>query len=249
MDSSKMLIAHIATEVVVIGGVSFFLNKRISDLTAKVSELEKKLEKLEGCSSSNGGIPEEEFNKFQQQTTNHLKNIYAIINGISNDIAQNQNVSQQQVPPPQSRQFVNRGEREDKREEMKRNSRIQVSSESQNTGNTGNTSNTGNTGKKTVQFQESLSLTPEPHHNKINIEVIDDDHKEIPEEQLNDELEEELRALSDDTNGVTSIIELNGSDENNLDNLRSLKNDDTNTSQETPLEFLPTKGKKSKKKL
>ena len=57
MDSSKMLIAHIATEVVVIGGVSFFLNKRISDLTAKVSELEKKLEKLEGCSSSNGGIP------------------------------------------------------------------------------------------------------------------------------------------------------------------------------------------------
>ena len=46
MDSSKMLIAHIATEVVVIGGVSFFLNKRISDLTAKVSELEKKLEKL-----------------------------------------------------------------------------------------------------------------------------------------------------------------------------------------------------------
>lgn len=239
MDSSKMLIAHIATEVIVIGGVAFYLNKRISDLTTKVAELEKKLEHFEGCSGgSNGGIPEEEFSKFQQQTTNHLKNIYSLIGQITNDIGQTQNDHQRNQQP---KRFVNKQERQDTQEMQERQENKQEMK--RRTKSNGSFTLESQNNKKNVQFhQESLSLSPEPHHAKINIEVMDDDNKEnkeIHEDDLNDELEDELRALSDDTNGEN---------ESNV-NESSLKNDDINTSQETPLEFLSTKSKKSKKKL
>jgi len=94
MDASKIMMAHVATEIIVIGGISFFFHKRISELNTKIAELEKKLEKCEGCTgTAEGGITGEQFGQFQQQTTQHINNIYSAIRQIANTINGG-------VPPP-----------------------------------------------------------------------------------------------------------------------------------------------------
>lgn len=124
MESSKLMMAHIATEVIVIGGISFFFHKKIAELNAKVVELEKKLEK---CGPISGGIPEEQFGQFQQQTTQHINNIYGAIRQITNAI----NGS---VPTSENRDSDMRDERMKAKDiKRKNNSQINFSLTPENT--------------------------------------------------------------------------------------------------------------------
>ena len=212
MDPSKIMMAHIATEVVVIGGISFLFHKRISELTAKVSELEKKLEKCES-GTSDGGITGEQFGQFQQQTTQHINNIYSAIRQIANTI--------NGVTPPL----------EPLHSQPKKNVRQQMKESQIREAHIREMSKKGNTTPLDQTPMSSLSLTPENNGlTKIELVIDEEEKKEIPDEELDDELEDELRDLSPiDENGI--------------------KGDENNTShQETPLEFIPTKGKKLVKK-
>lgn len=219
MEVSKLMIAHIATEVVVIGGISFFFHKRIVELNTKIAELEKKLEKAEGCkcTSSEGGSTGEAF---QQQTTQHINNIYSIIRQITNNI--NESPQQEHEPSrvkPKTKESLAR----DSQKEMKKKI-LEVHSHSND---------------QTTPLS-SLSLTPENTNGngQTKLELIDDDEKTgIHEEDLDNEIEDELRDMSDKSRS------------NDDDDEKSIKNEETNTSlQETPLEFIPTKGKKLVKK-
>ncbi|MDD4931575.1 MAG: hypothetical protein PHG66_05550 [Candidatus Colwellbacteria bacterium] len=227
MDASKIMMAHIATEVIVIGGISFFFHKRIAELNTKVAELEKKLEKCEGCTgASEGGITGDQFNQYQQQTTQHINNIYSAIRQIANTI--NGGAPPLESAPTQPSQNKMKEAQQQMKEAQIRESRMRDM-------------------RKKVSFVHSqvspsdqtplssLSLTPENTNGQTKLELIDEEKKEIPDEELDDELEDELRDLSDGS-------PIDG-DEN------SIKDDENNTSrQETPLEFIPSKGKKLVKK-
>ena len=52
MEGNKMVIAHIAGEILIISGMSYYFTKRISNLTKKIEDLEKQI--TEGASTSGG---------------------------------------------------------------------------------------------------------------------------------------------------------------------------------------------------
>lgn len=228
MDSSKLLMAHITTEVIVIGGISFFFHKKISELNTKVSELEKKietfekLEKREGSSHSEDRfVTTEQFTHFQQQTTQHINNLYTVIRQITN------NINSDNKQP--SGQTIDRIKELQMKEAQLRDYHTQMK-ESQMKVKDIKT-------KNSVPYMEtSFSLTPDNTNGQSKIEIVDDEEKEINEEELDNELEDELKDLS-----TTTCVNID-TDEN------SIKNEVTNTIQETPLEFIPTKGKKLVKK-
>jgi len=103
MDS-KFLIAHIATEVVIIGGVSFYFHKRIAELNLKIAALEKKLEKCEkdGVIPS-GGVTSEQFNQLSEQTSKHINNIYSAIRQLADNTSQPMRKPSPFPPQPQKR--------------------------------------------------------------------------------------------------------------------------------------------------
>lgn len=231
MDASKIMMAHIATEVIVIGGISFFFHKRIAELNTKVAELEKKLEKCEGCAgASEGGLTNEQFGQFQQQTTQHINNIYSAIRQIANTINGAPPLETAPPTPTQPTQNKMKEAQQQMKEAQMREAHIREMRKKVAAANASPPDQTP---------LSSLSLTPENTNGQghTKIELIDDDEekKEIPDEELDDELEDELRDLSD-------VLPVDG-DENGI------KSDENNTSrQETPLEFIPSKGKKLVKK-
>ncbi len=70
-------IGHIVSEVLVIGGLSFYFNKRISNLEQEVLQLRESLKNI-------GGGDNEELLQFQATTQNHIKNLYSIIQSREN---------------------------------------------------------------------------------------------------------------------------------------------------------------------
>lgn len=228
MDHTKIMMAHIATEIIVIGGISFLFHKRISDLNIKVSELEKKLEKVEkcekceGCTGESGGINTEQFQQFQQQTTQHINNIYSAIRQIANTI----NGS----PPPLENQSPIKS-REDQIKEMKQ-AQLQMREAQMREVQMREAQKKQQSQQSVSNPSFTLSLTPENTNGGTKLELIEEEKKEISDHELDDELEDELKDLSNPINR----------DENDI------KNNDNNTTQETPLEFLQTKGKKLVKK-
>jgi len=247
MDVSKIMMAHIATEVIVIGGISFLFNKRISELKTKVAELEKKLgelEKREGCSSSpEGGITDEQFGQFQQQTTQHINNIYSAIRQIANTVNGGGVGATTSSPTPNNHTHTRTQNGRTPHpqhtvplKQYPRHHPLHPQNQQQT-------------------LLSNLSLSPENTNGNGNsprakLEVIDEkEKKEIPIEELDDELEDELKDLSDGQGDESRVDESSGPVSRG-DEETGIKEDDNDISchQETPLEFIPTKGKKLVKK-
>lgn len=221
MESSKIMMAHIATEIIVIGGISFLFHKRISELNTKVAELEKKLEKCEGCSGGDSsGITEENFTQFQQATTQHINNIYTAIRQIASTINDKEDgTSTHRNLQNPSRGSIN--QTRESRETLRK--RVKAKNHSD-------------------ENKPILSLTSENNQTKIDV-IYEEEQKDILDEDLDCELEDELKDLSN--------TPLDANTENSATRENSIKEGDCNTTQsdqETPLEFIPTKGKKLVKK-
>ncbi len=86
MENSKILIAHVVTEVIVIAGVAYFFNKQNNELRKQITELKDKITVLEkNCENTSNYNPLSSnsqlqgLNEFKQQTQQHINNLYSII--------------------------------------------------------------------------------------------------------------------------------------------------------------------------
>lgn len=194
MEPSKIMIAHIATEVVIIGGISFYFHKKITELNTKISELEKKIENLPG------GNDDE---KFKQQTMQHIRNLYENIKQFSNreekaNIGEKSNIGEKVNIKMSSQTHSSHihHSSSDPKPDIKQNHMMFVSS---------------------VIPSLSLNYKTNPTTEKAKIEVINEEElyetKESSNEELNDELEEELRDLSTN-NSNDNIDELKDESDN-----------------------------------
>ena len=92
----KLTMAHIASEIIIIGGMSYIFHKKIATLNDKITELEKKIELLEK-EGGNGGSSEHllQSQQFQQQTTQHINSIYTAIRQLATTVS---TISSEQPP-------------------------------------------------------------------------------------------------------------------------------------------------------
>ena len=264
-NATKLTMAHIASEIIVIGGISYLFNKRISELNNKVSVLEKKIETLETGNNKNDanvGISNEQFSQFQQQTSHHINNIYNAIKQLSSiSFSDNQHESIRKPHIPSSQQIRHRKPLSQQPSqhhlsESKSNfvqqpprhvsfsltsienhplvsgyhqqpsSSVEIVDESQQ--------NNSKSSSNELMYQSD----PDSHSTKLNIE----DEKKINDEDLDQELEDELKELEHPTK-ETSIIDIKNEDEH-ITNIPS-----TSEESSTPLEFvIPKSVKKQPRK-
>lgn len=83
MDTARTV--HIASEVVILGGVIFYFNNQIKTLKTEIKELKTKLE------------------EDSQSNNKHLQNLYSLVDKINIDVKQlaSRPPPQQYIPPPQ----------------------------------------------------------------------------------------------------------------------------------------------------
>lgn len=231
MDSTKIAIAHVAGEIVIIGGISFYFSKKITALQNENEELKKRIESLEKGESGGGGLnPEQldEFLKFQKQTTSHINNLYSVLK----QIAENQPQAQQHhVPAQQTHQSQAVQQTTFTAKKNKKNVAAEVTN-----------SKVIRTPNQVVfsTVTETVTAQPVQKKSKAVIEEIDED-EEVDEEELDRELEEELEQLkkpSQDDEEETSITDI------------KTESDNTEDSDQTELQFIapPKKKKVAKKK-
>ncbi len=106
---SKMMIGHIAIEVLLLSGLSYYFNTRLAALKTENDELKKEVEllkqKIDIIEENGGGatvLTEQqltEFKSFQQNTIQHLNILYGYIDQERKLRAQSQ--PQPQPPQPQ----------------------------------------------------------------------------------------------------------------------------------------------------
>jgi hypothetical protein len=231
MESSKIMMAHVATEIIVIGGISFFFHKKISQLNQKIQELEKKIDEKHESTSSCQHDPQK-FEEFRQQTTGHINNIYSLLQKLT-ETNKNSHYNIPPPPPPPHQQSSSKEHREhfrgDSSNLRSRRSRIQFTPISEVT-------------SQLEVINEDEHELKESHHKQEYDEKLDD-------EKLDEELDEELDDLEKESTDQKRDKSLIVSSPVDTDiGIIDIKNDDNNTITESPLEFIPTKGKKLVKK-
>ena len=112
MSVDKILISHIAAELIVITGVAYYYHKKCGTLQSQINDLNTKLENMNGINYINS-IKKQEM--FEAQTIQHINKIYSIINNtnpmylnnVSNDkqqyidnMRQNDNTIKEHFYPP-----------------------------------------------------------------------------------------------------------------------------------------------------
>ena len=216
MESSKIMMAHVTTEIIVIGAISFFFHKKISNLNQKIEELEKKIAEKHESNSPQQHDPRK-FEEFRQQTTGHINNIYSLIRQLTETYKNSQS-------HPQMSQMT-----QDHRERFRGDSHVR-------------------------ERRIRMNVIPLSQETNEKLEVIEEDEqKESPlkeelDEELDEELEDELKKLSEDLEKEPTDHKVDNSSVDTDTGIIDIKNDDDNTITETPLEFIPTKGKKLVKK-
>ncbi len=232
---SKITIAHIASEVIIIGGISFFFHKKIADLKTKISELETKIVELEK-NNSNDSMPKEEFIKFQQYISQHINNLYEIT----------KERDQNKIPPKPIKPLLK------KRTHNSVPMAFSLSSISEHNNHNHNNHNHNNHNHNNSRNNlyndddrpkfEVIDEEEEEKYPNNKVQENQEDDKYNNEEDLDKEIEEEL--------GDLNVNEEN-ENENNLNESDLNKNNNNIESQITPLEFvsLPKKKKTTEKKL
>lgn len=76
----KNSMLHVAGEIIIIGGLTYMFSKKITELNNKISELQTKIEQ-------DGG--DKKFQEFKKETSQHINNLYSIIETLSNNIKMN----------------------------------------------------------------------------------------------------------------------------------------------------------------
>ncbi len=221
MDSTKIAIAHVAGELVIVGGLSFYFNKKITLLQNEIEELKKKIELLEKNDEEDGGglTPEqlESLTKFQTQTTNHINNLYSVLK----QIAENQ--QSHQLPPSQPQVFT--------APKKKKNLTAEIT-----------TSKVIRTPSQVVFATETVSNVPVSKKKKSTavIEEVIEEENINEEEQLDRELEEELNDLKKPSEDEEQ------EDEEQTDIKDEVSNTEDDSSEQTEIEFVAPPPKKKK---
>ncbi len=251
MNIPKFTMIHIASEILIIGGLSFMFHRKISDLNNKIINLEKKIEGLEkeleedsvNRGGNGNGITLDQFSQFQQQTSQHINNMYSAIRQLANSIPQStqplQPTKPQQKPPVQH----------------------PLSQPSQSKPSVTNSNSGGH-----VSFSLTSTVIPPVHQSSTQIDVMEDDvgdhHvsgnedvKQPNEDELDQELEDELKELdiksfSEEDNKITNIdIKSEIEQTSDISLLEHSKEEVAlHSSEVTPLEFVIPKAKKTVKK-
>ena len=196
---SKYMMIHIATEVVVIGGICFYFNKKISKLQNKIDELEKKL--VECCNNKeNGGSgdglsPEQftQFTQFQQQTSQNFNGIYSAIKQIQ-QVQQNILTSRQNQQPQQRPQF------HPQHHPQNHPQNIQIAKVTLSADSNGNIINESRT-NFSILSDDTSREEEHKYNTPSKIELIEEENEEekevvISDELLDTELEDELKELT-----------------------------------------------------
>jgi outer membrane murein-binding lipoprotein Lpp len=226
---SKVTIAHVVGELVVIGGLSYFFNKKLTEVNSKVADLEKKIEILE----KNGNVTDtskfisiEQFNHFQQATTQHINNLYEIIRQQSLNQMQQSNIPQQKTQHPS-----------------------QSSLGMRNRKNPHHTTH-NNHNNSQQSYQPQMEVIQETNEEKYNKQT-DNSQQSTPIEELEPNLEDVDEELADEYKELSDPSTTNVTD---VTNITDLKNDDeqlstplSDISVDSPLEFVVPKTKKPAK--
>lgn len=267
---SKMSMAHIAGEIILIGGVSYLFHRRINDLNSKINELEKKIESLEEKKETDGdesssSVTNEKFETLNKQVGHHINNIYSMIRQLAKS---------PHSPPPSPMYQSETDEREYKMKKTADNQKNDSLEKKQNS-TSSNIASQQHVNKvknvdKVLSFSlASISTVPV---RKSKVEIVEDSDEEdskenvVDETVLDDELEDELKELENEE--VSRTFQYNSNSLETDDNriLNSIKNNDIDnkeefseststkdetTSQSSSLEFLgivpPVKQKKKLK--
>ena len=93
IGGAKFTMAHIAMEVVIMGGISYYFSKKISGLNTKITDLQLKIKELEttksGSNPSNDSKTEEcmeSITQLHSNTKKHITNIYQTLRKLSENI-------------------------------------------------------------------------------------------------------------------------------------------------------------------
>lgn len=236
MSVDKILISHIAAELIVITGVAYYYHKKCGSLQSQINDLNNKLENINGINYLNS-IKKQEV--FEAQTIQHINKIYSMlsnanpmyINNMSNindnkqliDIARPVDNSIKEHYYPTNTSQIN-------------NKQTVSNVSNQSVAPTNPLMNTlSMIGPLTTMFKVVMDPKP-PHPEELfnNIDInkelnnrkiveIEEDDTEVNEDELNDELKDELGDLKSNvttavntpvmtpklSTGITNIPELN----------------------------------------
>lgn len=224
----KLTIAHIASEIIIIGSLSYLFNRKITELNTKITELEKKVETSNGGGTNVDAVSSEHFMHFQKETSQHINNLYSIIRQMASSIPDDQRQADRQVERPVDRP-QSRVERQVDRQVVVDNRRSNPISDDINRH------------YRQTHISIASMAIPQPQQttNSSRVEVVEDDEDvKINDEDLDQELEDELKELECEDDSLTDIK----TDVNNTTSLSSIN-------EESPLEFVvPKTVKKTIKK-
>ena len=264
METNKVFAAHIAMEIVVIGGLSYVFSKKIAQQNERIAELEKRIVSKESCEDSEEKwVSAEHFSAYQQQTNQHINKLYGVINQLITSERERQ--FNQSAPSTDQPHQPQQSYQKHVHERNKKNNEFSRQESETNDSNTPlNIPNANRRSTQKMSFQSPVYLYSIPENktsstNASSIEEISEKDHDVPdlipqestveekydEEDLDEELKEELKELNE-------INEL--SNQTTLD----LKTEDTTTSitdisdldskQTESFEFVVPKKKVIKKK-
>jgi hypothetical protein len=262
---TKTTMMHVAGEVAIIGAISFVFVKKISSLNSKIEVLEQTVKTLEEECKKNktegGGLNQEQLSQFQQQTSQHINNLYSAIRQLANNLPPQNNDKEGGEHQNNNQQVKQHNNQQHNNQQLKQKSHQQNSNNLQQLGQKLTESKQQNNNQQNesiihnrIQRSFSISLIPPPHnnHNDHNdlyenkVEVIDEE-EEPSFEELDEELKEELEELESKENEESKEPELKEELESKEDREYDLKNNSSSiidTLESPPLEFINQKNKK-----
>ena len=181
----KQTMIHIASEMVILGGISFVFHKRISELNKRISELEKELSEIKDRSSNDSDI-KDEFEKLKKYTIHHITSIYSSINNVS-------------LPPPTSTPtFSSQSYRreDNKKEDFSQDNKKIFHQQERRERNVSFYLNDDEREHNLTRRETDKIQIVDDTNDSLN---EDDSDYEIDETKLDEELEDELKELESNT--------------------------------------------------
>uniref|UniRef100_A0A6C0I4Z5 Uncharacterized protein n=1 Tax=viral metagenome TaxID=1070528 RepID=A0A6C0I4Z5_9ZZZZ len=213
MSVDKILISHIAAELIVITGVAYYYHKKCSTLQSQITDLNTKLENMNGINYINSIKKHEQF---EAQTIQHINKIYSILNNTNPIYLNNVSTINDKQQSTDMRQSDNSIKEYFYPQNINNMNSSMITSQMINkqTTNSHNQSNIPtnplmNTlsmiGPLTTMFK--VVMDPKPPHpdelfNNMDInkelntrKIVEIEDDEVNEDELNDELKDELDDL------------------------------------------------------
>jgi hypothetical protein len=193
MNINKTVIAHILSELLIIGGVSYFFHRKCTFLQQQIDEMQKKIDKLGGQEYLNSLKRQETF---ETQTVQHINKLYSILNTFKMNSPSNLSSPFSSFPMENNMSTTGFASF-DKQEKQITNSTNTTTSTNATPANPF-LSTLSMMGPLTSVISVMMDKKPHPSElfadfDKQKIEVVDDDDN--PPEVLDKEIENELQDL------------------------------------------------------